>query len=415
MDSVLGLPLKIGERLAPNRFFVHAFECCNADAEGNPTEDTYRRYHDLMEGEFGIVCLEAATVTYSSRSKLRQLSVMPRNQKALEKFFAEMKKINKDCLFIVQLTHAGELSNPVFSHRVTPKPIYGWGGDVIDEEYIEETMKQFEIAAKIVHDAGADGIDFKICHGYLFSQLLRPYNDRNWKYGGSWENRSRAAFETFERISRAVNDPRFIMSSKVSLWEGFPGGQGSAGPDSSVMDLTESLDLIKGLEDRGLNLLIQSAGGAQNLQSSQPIREAPGWVWLHHYFAKECKRVLKPKTAVVGSGYSIFGKGRSNLLGLPPEKRTFEYWAEKNVREGNVDAVALGRQSMADPLFAKKYLNGDMDKIHWCTTCENCEQLLIYNQKVNCCVYEKGVAERVKKLAQFKDKDGLFNGTTMLD
>lgn len=415
MESALSLPLKIGERTAPNRFFVHAIECCDADENGNPTQDTYRRYRRLMEGQSGVICLEAATVTYSSRSKLHQLSVMPRNQKELEKFFAEMKRINKDCLFIVQLTHAGELSNPVFSRRITPKPLFGWGGDIIDEEYIEEMMGQFETAAKIVHDAGADGIDFKICHGYMFSQLLRPYNDRNWKYGGSWANRSRAAFETFERISRAVNDSKFIMASKVSLWEGFPGGQGSAGPDSSVMDLSESLDLIKGLEERGLNLLIQSAGGAQNLQSSQPIREAPGWVWLHHYLAKECKRVLKPETPVVGSGYSIFGKGKNTLLGMPPEKRTFEYWAEKNILEGNIDAVALGRQSMADPHFAKKYLAGEMDKIHWCTTCENCEKLLIHNQKVNCCVYEPGFAQIIQKLNLFKDKDGLFNGTATLD
>jgi hypothetical protein len=48
------------------------------------------------------------------------------------------------------------------------------------------------------------------------------------------------------------------MGSKVSIWEGFPGGQGSAGPDSPVMDLSESLDLVKGMEARGAKFILVS-------------------------------------------------------------------------------------------------------------------------------------------------------------
>jgi hypothetical protein len=42
--------------------------------------------------------------------------------------------------------------------------------------------------------------------------------------------------------------------------EGFPGGCGSAGPDTAVMDLTESIALCKGLEERGAHYILQSAG-----------------------------------------------------------------------------------------------------------------------------------------------------------
>jgi 2,4-dienoyl-CoA reductase-like NADH-dependent reductase (Old Yellow Enzyme family) len=78
------------------------------------------------------------------------------------------------------------------------KPLAGFGGDIIDEEY--QTIEQFVTAAKIAHDCGADGIDFKNCHGYLDSQILRPYNDRKWKYGGPWENRTRFTYTVYERI-----------------------------------------------------------------------------------------------------------------------------------------------------------------------------------------------------------------------
>jgi hypothetical protein len=119
------------------------------------------------------------------------------------------------------------------------KPLHGFGGRVLTEDDVDEVIEQFVTAAKIAHDAGADGIDFKNCHGYLGSQLVRPYNDRTWKYGGSFENRTRFTFEVYERIQKEINAPSFIVGSKVSFWEGFPGGQGSAGPTSAVLDLTE--------------------------------------------------------------------------------------------------------------------------------------------------------------------------------
>jgi len=97
----------------------------------------------------------------------------------------------------------------------------------------------------MAHDCGADGIDLKLCHGYFCSQLLRPYNDRRWKYGGSWANRTRFVYEAYERIAAEVNDPEFIVGSKISVWEGIPGGMGTAAADSPVIDLTEILDLVK--------------------------------------------------------------------------------------------------------------------------------------------------------------------------
>jgi len=103
-------------------------------------------------------------------------------------------------------------------------------------------------------------VDLKLCHGYLGSQLLRPFNDRKWKYGGSWANRTRFAYEFYERIAREVKDPDFCVGSKVTVWEGLPGGQGSAGPDSPLLDLTEPLELVKGLEARGAKFVIESAG-----------------------------------------------------------------------------------------------------------------------------------------------------------
>ena len=400
-ESMLFTPVSIGTRMAENRIAINAMECCDSDENGNPTENTYRRYRRHFEGNSGVIVLEAITVSYESRSRLTQLSVMPRNREALAKFVKEMKQVNDKPLFIWQLTHSGELSHPDFSRRVCVKPLPGFGGDILSEEDVEKIMDEFVLAAKIAHDCGADGVDFKLCHGYLGSQILRPYNDRKWKYGGSWSNRTRFAYETYERMVREVNDPNFIIGSKVSIWEGFPGGQGSAGPDTAVMDLTESLDLVKGIEERGAKFILQSAGSPSiTLALSQPDRKIPDDAYLHHTFSKAVKDVLKKETVVIGSAYSVFRNGKNNLQAVEPEKASLEYWGNKNIKDGVCDMIAIGRQSLADSLLPKKLQEGKSNEVKWCTACDNCIELLIRQRNVGCCTYDKPYTEALRKIRQ---------------
>jgi 2,4-dienoyl-CoA reductase-like NADH-dependent reductase (Old Yellow Enzyme family) len=397
-------PIKIGPLTAANRFVINAMEGCDSDEEGNPTEKTYRRYRNLFEGGAGLIDLEAITVQYESRGRKNQLSVMPRNQKALTKLVEEMRKVNPKPLFVWQLTHAGELSHPGFSRRVCVKPLAGFGGEQIDEAYIDNAIEQFVTAAKIAHDSGADGVDFKNCHGYLDSQLLRPYNDRKWKYGGSWENRTRFTYAVYERIAKEVNDPKFVVGSKVSIWEAFPGGQGSAGPDSPIMDLRESLDLVKGMEARGAKFIIVSAGSPSiTLAKSQPDKKVPDDAYLHMTFQKAVRDVLKPETVVIGSAYSVFNTGKNQLQARNKEENTLMYWANRNIREHVTDMIAIGRQSFADGQLPRKFAEGRESEIKWCTACDNCIELLIRQMPVGCTTYSR---EYTKALQEIRKKEG---------
>ena len=392
-------PIKIGKLTAQNRIMINAMECCDSDEFGNPTDKTYERYTNLFKGGAGLIDLEAITVSYDSRGRKMQLGIMPHNEKALEKFVSEMKKVNDKVLFIFQLTHSGELSHPDFSRRVCVKPLPGFGGDILTEEEVDDILEKFVLAAKICHNVGGDGVDLKLSHGYLGSQLLRPYNDRQWKYGGSWENRSRFGFELTERVVREVNDPNFLVGSKVSVWEGFPGGCGTASPSSSVMDLTESIALVKGLEARGAHYILQSAGSPSiTLALSQPDKAIPDDAYLHHTFSKTLRDNLKPETVVIGSAYSIFRDGKNNLQAVKPEESTLLYWGNKNIREGVCDMIALGRQSFADPFIPVKLIEGRENEIKWCTACDNCIELLIRQQNVGCTTYNKPYTEALQKI-----------------
>ena len=402
-ENLLFSPIKIGKLTARNRFAINAMECCDADAEGNPSERTYERYEKLFEGGAGFINLEAITVEYDYISREHQLSIMPRNAKALEKFVKHMKGINPDAVFVMQLTHSGEISEPNFSKRcrVTEQPLYGYeDAELIGADEVDRIIDMFVESSKIAHAVGADGVDLKFCHGYLGSQILRPYNSHDWKYGGSWENRSRFAFDMTEKVVKAVNDPNFLVGSKVSIFEGFPGGQGTAGPDSSLMDLTESIALIKGIEERGAQYILQSAGSpSHTLALSQTDRNIPDHGYFHHYFQWVCKQNLKPETVVIGSDYTIYRDGRgTKFQAVAPEKNSLKFWGNKNIKEGIVDMVCLGRQSFADPYLPKKFIEGREDEIKWCTACDNCIEFLIRQENVGCSTWNPPYTKRMQEI-----------------
>lgn len=384
-------PIIIGERLCKNRFFAQPMECVDSDAEGNPTDLTYRRYEKLYDGGFGLVDLEAITVTNESRARKTQLEIMPRNEKALTRFISKLKEVSPDTLIVFQLTHSGEISDPSFSRRVTIKQMHGLEGELIGEEEIEHIMQQFEQAAKITQACGADGIDLKFCHGYLGSQILRPYNDRDWKYGGPWVKRRQFALDLMERIQKATGyDPNFLLGSKLSCWEGFPGGCGSASPDSPLMDMTETLDLCKQLEERGASYFVESLG---NVHSSMAYMEAigdePYLSYLHMYFSNLLKKNLKPETVVIGSHFSSFRGKKNKLLCVEPEKSSIFAMGSRCIEDGMMDMIGLGRQSFSDPYTPRKLMEDREDEIHYCTQCMNCEELMIRQQPVGCVAFNR--------------------------
>lgn len=393
-------PIQIGSRTCKNRFFAQPMECVDSDAEGNPTELTYHRYENLYKGQFGLVDLEAITVTNESRARKTQLEIMARNAKPLEKFIRRLKEVNPDALIVFQLTHSGEISESEFSRKVCVKPVYGLGGDLLSEEEVDYIMDQFAEASKICQAVGADGVDMKLCHGYLGSQIIRPFNDRDWKYGGSWERRSAFAYDLMEKIQKAVDfDRNFLIGSKMSMWEAFPGGFGSAGPDSPLMDMREPIDLIKGLEQMGASYFVESLG---NVHSSMEFMEAgkddPYLSYLHMYFADLMKKALKPETVVIGSHFSSFRGKKNKLLSIEPEKSSMFAMGARCIDDGMMDMIGLGRQSFADPLTPLKLMEGREDEIKYCTQCMNCEELMIRQQPVGCVAYNKPYTERLVEI-----------------
>ena len=83
-----------------------------------------------------------------------------------------------------------------------------WSDNLPSREMTKEEIKEFVIAfgksAKLLKDAGVDGVEVHAVHeGYLLDQFTLGYvNKRTDEYGGSFENRYRFAVEIVQEIKK---------------------------------------------------------------------------------------------------------------------------------------------------------------------------------------------------------------------
>ncbi len=380
--------MKIGKRTAANRVVNQPMECNDGDASGRPTDLTFKRYRALAEGGAGIIVVESLTLGYESRARKNQLKISEETARDLEKLVKEMKEINPKPLILFQINHSGRHSGGAFSKVVSLTPTGDPSIHVLTTEEIEKISDRFVTASVISEQVGADGIDFKHCHGYLCGEMLRPANTRGDRFGGSFENRTRFFTETIQKIKKAVRNDSFVMGLRYSVYEGIPGGFGTPGPQEVMENLSEPLAFAKRVEEMGMDYINVSAGiPAITHEIVRPTKSFPEGVYRHFGWARAVKQSVK--IPVIGSAYSYLRDGKNDLKEPDPSKKSFMYWAEKNIKDENVDMVGLGRQSLADPLFAKKILSGDIEKINFCIACGGCAVLLRSQAFVGCTVYDK--------------------------
>ena len=297
-----------------------------------------------------------------------------------------MREVNGDSLILFQLNQSGQLSEAAFSKVISVYPTKDPDIHVLTEEEIEEIGDNFVKAAVIAKQVGADGIDFKHCHGYVCTEMIQPANTRNDRYGGSFENRTRFFRETTRKMKEALDDASFLLGVRFNAYDGVTGGFGTAGPEEVIEDLSEPIAFSKMIAETGMDYINVSAGIAGS-EITQPSKKYPEGIYRLFGWAKAVKEAVD--IPVIGSGYSSLRDGNNGLPEPDPAKKTFLYWAEKNLKDGNVDLVGVGRQSLADPLFPKKILGGQLDTVDWCTICDHCLALMFAQKDVGCATYDK--------------------------
>jgi 2,4-dienoyl-CoA reductase-like NADH-dependent reductase (Old Yellow Enzyme family) len=157
----------------------------------------------------------------------------------------------------IQLGHAGWFATPgvIRAKPLGPSRTFSPRGmcfsRAASEADLDRLERDFAAAARLAVDAGFDGIEVHVGHGYLLAQFLSPYNNRRRDaYGGSLENRARFP----RRVLRAVRDAvgsRAAIWAKLNMEDGFAGG----------MTLDEGIQVGRSIETDGSVDALQLTGG----------------------------------------------------------------------------------------------------------------------------------------------------------
>lgn len=364
-------PGRIGGRTAPNRFVAQAMEGNDAVEGGRPSALTLERYRRLGRGRWGVTVVEALSVVEDSLARVNGLIINDRNLESLRGLVKAFREENNEGLLLFQITHSGPRSGR-FSRVVSSCPDHEPGAEYLSTEEIEEIRKAFVNAVLLAHEAGADGVDFKLCHGYLGAELLRPSNTRPDRWGGSFGNRTRFLRESLRELEGRLPRDRFILGSRISMYEAIRGGCGTAGPDERLEDITEMLELLRLMDSLGMDYVNVSAGiPALTAEVTRPTKTSR-WFHLHHFRYARAAKALGTRMAVFGSAYSILAEEAYHL-------------GEENLRKGYADFIGFGRQNFADPLYPAKLLAGE--KVDYCTACSGCSRLMAAQLHDGCIIY----------------------------
>ncbi|MDR1971149.1 MAG: hypothetical protein LBQ46_04445 [Treponema sp.] len=363
----------IGDRTVPNRFAAQAMEGNDGEG-GKPSERTLDRYRNLARGAWGLVISEALSVSETSLARVNGLILNRKNLDAFKGLVEVFRRENQDSLLFFQLTHSGERSG-AFSDRTSLTKSSG-ELRLLSGDELETIKNSFIEAALLAEEAGADGIDFKMCHGYLGAEMLRPSNRRQDKWGGSFENRCRLLREGVEAIRQKRRSPRFILGSRLSLYEGIRGGCGTGGPDEIIEDLSEMYEVVRLMDNLGMDYVNVSAGiPALTGAITRPTEPSKYLAYHHLRYTKGVKDLLRRENRglkVIGSAYSSYKAEAPAIM-------------QEMLDKGYVDFCGFGRQIFADPLTPKKYRTGE--PVNWCVLCSGCSRLMAAQLNDGCVVY----------------------------
>lgn len=252
------------------------------------------------------------------------------------------------CVVFSQLFHPGReimeggdgLLTVAYAPSVSPNERFRVMPRQLDQRMIDEIVAGYGEAARRMHEAGLDGVEFVASHGYLPAQFFNPrVNRRTDGYGGSPEGRLRFASEALKAI-RASTSEDFVVGMRISASE----------RDEHGLTMDEALDICRALEPL-LDYVNVTAGTSASAGGAVHI--VPPMAYRSAYLAPDAARFRK------ALGIPVFVAGRINQ---PHE-------AEAVLAEGAADVCGMTRALICDPDMPVKADRGRTDDIRACIAC----------------------------------------------
>ncbi len=336
-------PIQIGPVKIRNRIYSPPYETNLVEDEARGWWDRQAHFHaERAKGGIGLIimseiCAHPAGAIYT---------MMPIDERHVAPLRKLTDLIHSHGAKIFQLIHnPGRQARPLWSHHANwgPSPVRGpFNVEIpheMDKDDIREMVASYARTAKLIKEAGFDGIELQGSHGFMIGSFLSPAsNKRSDEYGGSLENRMRFLNEILEGIREGIGRDAALGSS-LSIDEFNPAG----------ITVEESLEVAARLDSGGMLDYINARVGDYG---SIPIwigdmNVAPG---AGVPYATAVKRVAKlPVMTVLRIKDPIH--------------------AERILADGQADMVGMGRATLCDPELVRKAESGRMEEIRYCISC----------------------------------------------
>ncbi len=321
-------PLKIDSTDIRNRIVFPPMATEKSTEEGFATEELYQHYDERSEVT-GLVIVEHSYVDKRGRLSKNQLGIYSDDHlDGLEKLADTIK--SSGAAAAIQINHAGgKCDESLIGDRpLVSSKTYFEDGEELSQEQMENIKESFVKAASRAERAGFDLVEVHGAHGFLLGQFLSPLtNQRDDGFGGEkLEDRMRFPLDIVGEVKEALNKTALMYRL------------GATDMDDEGLTVEEAKNFAQELKSEGVDIIDVSG----NMCGSRP-EELEGKQGYFIPTAEEIKDSID--LPVIGVG------------GIKDP-----HYADRIVREGRVDLVAVGREQWKDPdwaLKAKKELRED--------------------------------------------------------
>ncbi|MFH1350085.1 MAG: FAD-dependent oxidoreductase [Pseudomonadota bacterium] len=342
-------PTRIGKVKLKNRLVMLPMGTAFAALSGEVTQRTMDHYVERAKGGIGLITVGNLSPYYPNALNQLVLDsdwVLMGQYELVEKVHAHGAKIVGQLNYpgrqkYIEALRPGEelVSSSALPMKfmgkfyATPKALSK--GEIY--MFIERYVKAAERAKRV----GYDMVELHGAHGYLISQFMSAFmNNRTDEFGGPLENRMRFTLELIKAMRQALG-PDFPIGFRLSADEFVPGG----------ISLEESIPIAKMLEEAGVAYISVSVAVFETLHKYVDIMKYPeGW---KEYLWEAIKKAVK--IPIIGGG------------GLKHPD-----FCERLLKKNKMDFIGLARPLLADPYWPNKALEGKVEDIRLCISCNEC-------------------------------------------
>jgi 2,4-dienoyl-CoA reductase-like NADH-dependent reductase (Old Yellow Enzyme family) len=276
--SELFTPITLRGTEIRNRVWVSPM-CQYSATDGMPDDWHLVHLGSFARGGAGLVLTEATTVVPEGRISPEDTGIWNDAQAQAWARIVDFLHA-QGATAGIQLAHAGRKAStyaPWRGRGTVPRDQGGWqtvapsavpfpGYDeprALTEDEIGAVVRAFADAAQRSVAAGFDVLEVHAAHGYLLHEFLSPLsNQREDRWGGSFENRARLLLEVVDAIRAAVPESTPVLV-RISATDWTEGG----------WDDDQAVRLAGLLREHGVDLVDTSTGG--NVPAEIPL--GPGY------------------------------------------------------------------------------------------------------------------------------------------